>query len=41
MLDVMFEVPSVEGVSEVTITEAVVEVGRTRVQTVQELGIPG
>jgi ATP-dependent Clp protease ATP-binding subunit ClpX len=42
MLDVMFEVPSVEGVSEVTITEAVVREGKPpEYKTIQELGIPG
>jgi len=42
MLDVMFDVPSVEGVSEVAITEEVVRDGKEPdYKTVQELGIPG
>ena len=42
MLEVMFEVPSVEGVSEVLITEGVVRNGDDpEYKTVQELGIPG
>jgi ATP-dependent Clp protease ATP-binding subunit ClpX len=42
MLEVMFEVPSIEGVSEVTVTEGVVrDGGDPEYKTVQELGIPG
>ena len=42
MLEVMFEVPSVEGVSEVIITEGVVRNGdEPEYKTIQELGIPG
>jgi ATP-dependent Clp protease ATP-binding subunit ClpX len=41
MLDVMYEVPSVSDVSEVTITEAVVEgTGLPEYQQAQEYGIP-
>ena len=41
MLDVMFEVPSVEGLSEVVITEEVVlGTGEPRYETVQEYGVP-
>ena len=40
MLDVMYEVPSVEGISEVVITEAVVRgEGEPEYQQVQELGV--
>ncbi len=42
MLDVMYEVPSVEGLSEVMITEDVVGgTGEPVYQTVKELGVPG
>ena len=41
MLDVMYEVPSVEGISEVTITEDLVRgEGEAIYETVQELGVP-
>lgn len=41
MLDVMYEVPSIEGVSEVTITEDLVRgEGEAVYETVQELGVP-
>ena len=39
MLDVMYEIPSVEGLSEVVITEEVVDgTGEPQMQTVQEYG---
>ena len=42
MLDVMYEVPSIEGLSEITITREVVEgTGEPVYQTVKELGVPG
>ena len=41
MLDVMYEVTSIEGVSEVTITEDLVRgEGEAVYETVQELGVP-
>ncbi len=41
MLDVMYEVPSIEGISEVTITEDLVRgEGEAVYETVQELGVP-
>jgi len=42
MLDVMYEIPSVEGISEITITGEVVRgEGEPLYQTVKELGVPG
>ena len=42
MLEVMYEVPSVEGLSEVVITEQVVDgSGEPQFQTVQEFGGAG
>ena len=42
MLDVMYEIPSVEGISEITITDEVVRgEGEPLFQTVKELGVPG
>jgi ATP-dependent Clp protease ATP-binding subunit ClpX len=42
MLEVMYEVPSIEGLSEIVITEDVVQgTGEPVYQTVKELGVPG
>jgi len=42
MLEVMYEVPSIEGLSEIVITEEVVQgTGEPLYQTVKELGVPG
>jgi ATP-dependent Clp protease ATP-binding subunit ClpX len=42
MLEVMYEIPSVEGISEITITDEVVRgEGEPLFQTVKELGVPG
>ncbi|MBW2253851.1 MAG: ATP-dependent Clp protease ATP-binding subunit ClpX [Deltaproteobacteria bacterium] len=42
MLEVMYEVPSVEGLSEIVITEEVVQgTGEPLYQTMKELGVPG
>ncbi len=42
MLEVMYEVPSVEGISEITITEEAVRgEGEPLFQTVKEIGVPG